>query len=135
VTGVSFNPNMKQLVSSSLDSALMVWNFKPNLRAFRFLGHKVEKYFYFSNFVKASALSVEFSPSGNLIASGAKDATIRLWLPTVYIRGTCVTNKYRKGSSTKLKAHSGSVRSISFSKEGKSLVSASDDKTVKALRV
>jgi centriolar protein POC1 len=43
VTGVVFSPtdDMKHLVSSSLDNTLMVWNFKPNLRAFRFLGHKV----------------------------------------------------------------------------------------------
>ncbi len=32
---------MKQLVSGSLDGCVMVWNFKPQLRAFRFAGHKV----------------------------------------------------------------------------------------------
>ena len=41
VTSVCFNPNMKQLVSGSLDNCVMVWNFKPQLRAFRFTGHKV----------------------------------------------------------------------------------------------
>ena len=41
VTSVAFNPNMKQLVSGSVDSTVMVWNFKPQLRAFRFAGHKV----------------------------------------------------------------------------------------------
>lgn len=33
---------MKQLVSGSLDNCVMVWNFKPQLRAFRFAGHKVK---------------------------------------------------------------------------------------------
>lgn len=41
VTSVAFNHNMKQLISGSLDGCVMVWNFKPQLRAFRFAGHKV----------------------------------------------------------------------------------------------
>ena len=41
ITSVNFSPNMKQLVSGSRDSCLMVWNFRPQLRAFRFVGHKV----------------------------------------------------------------------------------------------
>ena len=43
VTSVNFSPNMKQLVSGSKDSCLMVWNFRPQLRAFRFVGHKVRR--------------------------------------------------------------------------------------------
>ena len=41
MTSVAFNTNMKQLVSGSLDNHVMVWNFKPQLRAFRFAGHQV----------------------------------------------------------------------------------------------
>ena len=41
ITSLNFSPNMKQLVSGSKDSCLMVWNFRPQLRAFRFVGHKV----------------------------------------------------------------------------------------------
>ena len=36
-----FNPNMRQLATGSDDSTVMVWNFKPGMRAFRFIGHKV----------------------------------------------------------------------------------------------
>ncbi|RLM95385.1 hypothetical protein BBI17_006506 [Phytophthora kernoviae] len=39
VTGVNFHPNAQQVASSSLDGVVMVWNFKPQLRAFRFKGH------------------------------------------------------------------------------------------------
>ena len=61
VTSVSFAPGgpMKQLVSSAVDGSLMLWNFKPQLRAFRFLGHRGPVY------------HAEFAPSGQLIASGA----------------------------------------------------------------
>ena len=64
VTSLDFSPNTKQLgifyffyhliilnfnfkyvitkkASGSLDSCLMVWNFKPQMRAYRFVGHKV----------------------------------------------------------------------------------------------
>merc|ERR1711991_35984 len=106
ITSVAFNPNMRQLVSGGDDACVMVWNFKLQLRAFRFVGHK------------AAVHSVAAAPSGNLVASGSKDRTIRLWVPTV------------KGESTVLKAHMGTVRSVAFSADGEALASASDDKTV-----
>jgi len=56
---------------------------------------------------------------GDLIASGSKDRTVRLWLPTV------------EGKSTVIKAHSGTVRSVSFARDGRHLLTASDDKTLK----
>lgn len=40
VSSVTWNPNLKQLITGSLDCSVMVWNFKPALRAFRFSGHK-----------------------------------------------------------------------------------------------
>ena len=107
ITSVAFNPNMKQLITGGLDSCVMVWNFKLQLRAFRFVGHK------------DAVLDVACAPSGTLIASASKDRTIRLWLPTV------------KGESTVVKAHTAAVRSVAFSNDGQSLLSASDDKTIK----
>lgn len=41
VTSVCFSPSMRQLASGGADTVVMVWNFKPQLRAFRFCGHKV----------------------------------------------------------------------------------------------
>lgn len=41
VNTVSFSPKLKQLASGSGDNCIMLWNFKPQLRAFRFIGHKV----------------------------------------------------------------------------------------------
>ena len=39
VAALAFNPNMRQLVSGGLDGDVLVWNFKPSLRAYRFAGH------------------------------------------------------------------------------------------------
>ena len=41
ITAVSFSPAHRQLASGSGDNCIMLWNFRPNLRAFRFVGHKV----------------------------------------------------------------------------------------------
>ena len=42
VNTVCFSPRLKQLASGSGDNCIMLWNFKPQLRAFRFFGHKVQ---------------------------------------------------------------------------------------------
>ena len=43
VNALVFNPNMRQLVSGGEDGSLLVWHFKPSLRAYRFTGHKVRE--------------------------------------------------------------------------------------------
>ena len=45
------------------------------------------------------------------------------------VEGGCVD--CRKGESTVFKAHTATVRSVDFSADGQSLVTSSDDKTVK----
>ncbi|XP_043563847.1 POC1 centriolar protein homolog A-like isoform X1 [Chiloscyllium plagiosum] len=102
---------MKQLATGSMDCCVMIWNLKPQMRAYRFVGHK------------DAVLSVQFSPSGHLLASASRDKTVRLWVPSV------------KGESTVLKAHTGTIRSVQFSRDGQSLVTASDDKTIKVWTV
>lgn len=41
ISSVAFSPSLKQLASGSGDNSVMLWNFKPQLRAFKFIGHKV----------------------------------------------------------------------------------------------
>ncbi|KAJ3124328.1 POC1 centriolar protein A [Nowakowskiella sp. JEL0407] len=85
----------------------MLWNFKPQLRAFRFVGHASE------------VTGVDFNNAGNCLASCSKDKTVRLWSPTV------------KGDVTVLKAHTSSIRSVQFSADAENLITSSDDKTIK----
>ena len=56
------------LVSLAYNRCVFVWNFKLQLRAFRFVGHK------------DAVLSVASSPTGNLVASASKDRSLRLWM-------------------------------------------------------
>ena len=73
ITSVDFCPSMKKLVSSSMDATIMLWSFKPNLRAFKYIGHERGH----------GVMDAVFSPSGRLIATGSKDKTIRIWEATV----------------------------------------------------
>ncbi|KAG1655247.1 POC1 centriolar A [Nymphon striatum] len=109
VTCADFNPNMKQLVSGSLDSHVMVWNFKHDMRAFRYVGHN------------DAVLAVKFTPSGQYFASASRDKTVRLWQPNV------------KGDSTVYRAHTATVRSVDISHDNQKLLTSSDDKSIKVI--
>ncbi|KAI9138854.1 WD40-repeat-containing domain protein [Paraphysoderma sedebokerense] len=107
VTCLAFKPSMTQLASGGLDHSVMVWNFKPGLRAYRFVGHK------------GPVTSIDFSPSGHLLASASRDKTVRLWTPNV------------KGDVTVFTAHTATVRTVQFSNDGTTMLTSSDDKSIK----
>lgn len=85
----------------------MVWNFKPSLRPYRFIGHK------------GPVHDLCVSPDGSTIASCSADETIRVWTNSV------------QGHSTVIKSHSAPVKSVALSNDGQLLLSGSDDKTLK----
>ena len=41
INTVSFRPDLSQLATGGDDHTVMIWNFQPNMRAFRYLGHTV----------------------------------------------------------------------------------------------
>ena len=66
-----------------------------------------------------AVLTVAFSPSGNYLASGGSDGTVRGW----YVRtGTLVET---------FQGHGGAVRSVRFSPDGSTLASACVDKHIR----
>lgn len=67
ITQVIFNPNLRQLISSSTDGMIMTWGLRPNSRPSKFLGHKGAVY------------DVAVNPTGTHLASASKDGTVRLW--------------------------------------------------------
>ncbi len=59
--------NRKQIISGSEDGDVILWNFKPQMRPYKFIGHK------------GAINEIAISPNGGLIASASRDETVRLW--------------------------------------------------------
>ncbi|MFN6501753.1 MAG: AAA-like domain-containing protein [Nostoc sp. DedQUE01] len=119
VNSVVFSLDGKTLASASDDNTIKLWNRETGKAITTLKGH--------SNSVN----SVVFSPDGKTLASASEDKTIKLW------------NRETGKAITTLKGHSdlvysvafhiasGKVFSVVFSPDGKTLASASDDKTIK----
>lgn len=103
---IAFSPDARRLVSGSDDRSLIVWDLETSLPIWEpLLGHR------------EGVRSVEFSPSGDFLASGgAKDAIIRLW-DIALGEQIGILGDPSEGNDS-------SVHSISFSSDGQQLVSA-----------
>ncbi|MEG3922248.1 WD40 repeat domain-containing protein, partial [Microcoleus sp. T3_A4] len=109
VNSVAFSPDGTQIVSSSEDKTLRLWDAKTLKPIGKpLLGHQ------------GWVLSVAFSPDGTQIVSSSSDKTLRLW-----------DAKTLKPIGQPLLGHQSEVYSVAFSPEGTQIVSGSDDKTLR----
>ncbi|KAG6809530.1 hypothetical protein H0H92_015911, partial [Tricholoma furcatifolium] len=107
IEAVAFSPNGTQIVSSSRDKSVRVWDVSTGKQVQELQGH--------TNWVK----SVAFSPCSTLIVSGSFDKSLRVW---------DVTNGKQ---IQQLQGHTDWVKSVAFSIDGTQIVSGSDDKSVR----
>lgn len=78
-----------------------------------------------------SFYALTFSPNGKLLASGCSDGSVRLWNATTQQEGLGGTiGQYLP--TLKLKGHKEKVNKLVFSPDGKTLLSGSNDGTIRA---
>ena len=109
VNCIAFSPDGRMIVSSSRDNTIRLWNTQDG-RLRDTLNENSDR----------DVVSVAFSPDGHII-SGANsgDSKIHLWHTHT---GTYIT---------KLSGHSGPVYNVSFSPDGTTIASASNDGTIR----
>lgn len=107
VSCVAFMPGMKQAMSGSQDGSVMIWNFKPQQRAYRLRGHK------------GAVTGLAVASDESFFVSGSADHSVRLWKPSV------------QGSGQSFRAHSGTISSVCLSEDNRTLLTGSADKMIK----
>ena len=138
VESVSFSRDCKMVALGSRDATITLWNldskkskkliFLKGTVTVWGLGSKKSKKLVPLKGHITSVTSVGFSPNGKLLASGTEDGTVTFWS----INGDQLWTI--QGHSNELDSENnniGTVQSISFSPDGKTIASASWDGTIK----
>ena len=115
INSVAFSPDSKTLATASADKTIKLWNQNGKLLK-TLIGHQ------------DWTTDVQFSPDGKSLASASRDGTIKLWRLD-YSKGELRSNRAQLIQT--FRGHKGWVNSIQFSPDGKLLVSAGEDGTVK----
>jgi WD40 repeat protein len=107
VGGIAFSPDGKNLVTSSADSSVRLWDVATGTEVRRFVGHPV------------NAFGAAFSPDGKYVVSSGRDGTARLW-------------DVQTGREVRrFTGHASEVRTVVFSPDGKYILTSSFDGTAR----
>jgi len=110
VTALSWSPNGKQIVSSSSDKTIQVWDTLTGRRSFLYTNRS------------AGIHAAAWSPDHRLIACGSNDKTVQVW--DVATRKPIATYH----------GHTNYVTSVAWSPDGGHLASGSVDRSVQVWR-
>jgi WD40 repeat protein len=131
VASVAFSADGRRIVSGSADRTVRVWDAVAGEALLCLQGHE------------GIVSSVSFSSDGRQIASGSDDGTVRIWDATskaplvsllllAFTDGTeSVNEATSKAPLVSLLGHESTVTSVSFSGDGRQIVSGSAEGTVR----
>ncbi len=123
VWSAAFSADESRIVTASQDGTVIVWNTETTQPGSPFTGHTGPVY------------AAAFSPDGEYVVSGGYDNRVLLWRPSdvqpfnysvAVSGGTNPPPKYRA-----LEGHTAAIRAVEFSPNGKMILSAGHDNTVK----
>jgi len=119
ITCLAFSSDGKRAVSGGSEKTIRVWQVHSWQQQLCLKGHDDE------------VTNVAFSFDGTSILSGSRDKTVRLW-------NTKIDNKFsfknlfsKQLCKFKFKGHSGAVKCVAFSPDGKKAVSGSADQSIR----
>ncbi|HEX3998170.1 MAG TPA: protein kinase [Pirellulales bacterium] len=123
VWSAAFSPDESQIVTTSQDGTAIVWATETGKAGPPFTGHSGPVY------------TAAFSPDGHSVVSGGYDDRVLIWEPDkvrpfdyqLAVSG----NKNPPPPYRALEGHSGPVHTVSFSANGKLIVSGSNDNSLK----
>lgn len=127
VTEIDWHPQGQFFASASYDNTIQIRNRQGGLLA-RLFGHKHR------------VSSVSFSPNGRYLVSGSYDKNIKLWYVHPQLSpykvppddlADCPSSHCLITEERTFRGHTDSVMSVSFSPDGRSIVSGGKDNTVR----
>ncbi|WP_341734921.1 hypothetical protein [Microcoleus sp. EPA2] len=136
---VSFSPDGETLASGGEDNTVKIWNVRPLQNNPQL--NSIDKTDLLLTTLRGHSkwvFGVSFSPDGQTLASGSADRTVKLWsLVDIHGKHPLDAGKFKPlGRLLRtFEGHADRVTQISFSPDGKTLASASFDKTIRLWRL